>query len=130
MSYSKILSYEEASKISGELFGNLFSRASDKEGFDYALKRILSGAATPRSLVKEFCSSEEFRELHIMNQTPNEFAKRALITLCGEKKPDPKDIKSLALQILEGDWRVVLKNLIDGEKYKSIYGEYVVPRWN
>jgi hypothetical protein len=122
-------SFNDATRIAGELFGNLFGRDSDEPGFDYALKTLLSGRNTARTLVREFVTSEEFRELHLMNQTPNEFARRALLRLLGNKRPEPVRVKEVATSILEGDWRKVVAGMIDSPDYYAIYGDYGVPVW-
>jgi len=50
-----------------------------------------------REIVRRFCTSEEFREKYIMNQTPNELAKRLLSRLGRDRRPDPQTIKVLAV---------------------------------
>ncbi len=123
------MSYEEASRVSGELFGNLFARNSDEDGYQYALKSLLSGEKSPRLLVREFMTSEEFRELHFMNQSPNEIARRILLKLKSSKRIDPEKVKQTAIRILEGDWRAVMTDAVDSDEYKSSYGEFNVPLW-
>ncbi len=123
------LSFNDANRVAGELFGNLLARDSDKEGFDYALKVLLSGEKSPRNLVRDFVISDEFRELHLMNQTPNEFARRLLTRFLGVKRLDPQRIKEVAVRILEGDWRQLMIETIDGPEYYNSHGEKNVPLW-
>jgi hypothetical protein len=73
---SSALAYDAAYRVTGDLFGNLFRRDGDAAGHRHALTR---GAKSPRMLVKEFCTSEEFRELHLMNESPNELARKVIL---------------------------------------------------
>lgn len=123
------LSYDDAVRIAGELYGNLLGRNSDKGGFTYTLERLLSGEKSPRDLVKEFSCSEEFRELHLMNQTPNEFARRASLRFLGLKRPEPDKIKEIATRLLLDNWRRVVSDLVDSDEYASIHGNLGVPLW-
>ncbi len=123
------MSFEDAHRIAGELFGSLFARASDKEGFDYALKALLSGEKSPRTLVGEFVKSEEFRERFLMNQTPNEFARRILARFYGLKRVDLQRVKELAVKVLEEDWRDFMSEVVDSPEYYSVHGDFTVPLW-
>src|SRR5579875_2853196 len=102
------LPYEEASKVAGDLYGNLLQRDSDPDGFAHALEGLTSGALTTRRLVQAICTSEEFREKHVMNQTPNELARLILTCLLHEQRPAPAHIKATAMRLVEEDWRAVI----------------------
>jgi hypothetical protein len=126
---SSALPYDVAYRVAGELFGNLFRRNGDPAGHRYALEALTTGTKSPRMLVKEFCTSEEFRELHLMNETPNELARKVILRLLGEKRSDPKKAKHIATRMLQDDWRVVMKDLIDSPEYSAAYGDLNIPSW-
>jgi hypothetical protein len=125
---SALLTYDAAGQIAGELFGNLLGRNSDQAGYAYAVDGLISGQKSPRMLVKEFCTSEEFRERHMMNQTPNEFARQAQLRLLGQKRLDPDLTKRIATRLLEEDWRCVVGDLIDCAEYGAAHGNKI-PLW-
>ncbi|GAA4246881.1 DUF4214 domain-containing protein [Azospirillum formosense] len=120
-------SFALASKISGQLYGNILLRNSDREGYEWCIEQLTTGSLTVRELVKKFCTSEEFREINLMNQTPNEFARIICKRFLGKQEEDQKEIKRLAVMILESDWRTVIHHVIDSDQYKSIYGDDKVP---
>ena len=122
--------YEFACKIAGQLYGNLLQRESDRDGFEHAVNCITTGTATVRTLVRAICVSDEFREKHVMNQTSNELARRLMINMLGDRRPDARRVKLLALQLLERDWRQVVAEVIDNELYTTAYGDDLVPIWS
>lgn len=123
------LSYDEASRIAGDLYGRLLQRDSDPDGFAHALDGLTNGTLTARHLVQAICISEEFREKHVMNQTPNELARLILTCLLHERRPAPARIKTLAVRLVEQDWRAVIAEAIACDAYARAYGEDGVPRW-
>lgn len=122
------LNFEIASRLAGDLFGNLLGRNSDQAGYAYAINCLISGQKPPRMLVKEFCTSEEFRERHMMNQTPNEFARQAQLRFLGKTRLEPEMTKRIATRLLENDWRFVLRELIDSDEYGIAHGDKI-PLW-
>jgi hypothetical protein len=121
--------YEFACKNAGLLYGNLLQRDSDNAGFTYAVELMADQDCKVRSLVREICLSEEFREKHVMNQTSNELARRLMINLLGDRRPDARRVKLLAVQLLERDWRAVVGELIDSDLYGTAFGDDTVPVW-
>jgi hypothetical protein len=119
--------YEFACKSAGLLYGNLLQRDSDGEGYAYAVGLMADESYKVRKLVREICLSEEFREKHVMNQTSNEFARRLMINLLGDRRPDVRRVKLLAVQLLERDWRLVVGELIDSDLYTTAFGDDAVP---
>jgi hypothetical protein len=122
--------YESACKTAGQLYGNLLQRESDSDGFEHAVACMTDGSATVRALVRAICVSEEFREKHVMNQTSNELARRLMINMLGDRRPDARRVKLLSLQLLERDWRQVVAEVIDSELYTTAYGDDLVPAWS
>jgi hypothetical protein len=122
--------YESACKTAGQLYGNLLQRESDSDGFEHAVACITDGSATVRALVRAICVSDEFREKHVMNQTSNELARRLMINMLGDRRPDARRVKLLSLQLLERDWRQVVAEVIDSELYTTAYGDDLVPAWS
>lgn len=120
-------SFALASKISGQLYGNILLRNSDRDGYEWCIDQLTTGSSTVRDLVKHFCTSEEFREINLMNQTPNEFARIIRKRFWGKQDEDQKEIKELAVRILESDWRTAIHYVIDSDEYKKIYGDDKVP---
>jgi hypothetical protein len=120
---------EFACKSAGLLYGNLLMRDSDNDGYAYAVGQIMDEGFKVRSLVREICLSEEFREKHVMNQSSNELARRLMINLLGDRRPDVRRVKLLAVQLLERDWRMVVGELIDSDLYTTAFGDDVVPVW-
>jgi hypothetical protein len=125
----KALTFQKASIAAGQLFGHILRRDSDPAGYDYAVNRLVQGETSVRGLVKEFCSSEEFREIHVMNQTPNELARRILLILERKNNPKPADIKALAIRLLQEDWRTVIRAVVDSAAYNLAYGDEGIPKW-
>jgi hypothetical protein len=121
--------YESACKSAGLLYGNLLQRDSDGDGYAYAVGVMADNDCTVRTLVREICLSEEFREKHVMNQTSNELARRLMINLLGDRRPDVRRVKLLAVQLLERDWRLVVAELIDSDLYTTAFGDDTVPVW-
>jgi hypothetical protein len=121
--------YDQACKMAGLLYGSLLARDSDPEGFDYAVDGLTTGKVTVRGLVKQICTSEEFREKYLMNQTPNEFARRCLLRMMRDRTPDPDQIKSWAVRLLAEDWRTVVADMIDSPQYHAVYGDDKIPVW-
>jgi len=126
---AKAWPYEDACVIAGELYGNLLARNSDEAGYRYNVNQLVRGYETVRDIVVRFCASEEFREKYVMNQTPNELARRLLLRLTMNKRPSPDEIKVLAVAILERDWRRVIEDVIMSESYTEAYGDDRVPLW-
>jgi len=125
----KIWTHADACQVAGELYGRILGRDADKDGFEFAVDRLMTGTFTPRDLVRHMCMSEEFREKFLMNQTMNEFARLVLIRLNGDRGASPPSIKALAVAFLEKDWRVVLRSVIDGNGYTRCYSDDGVPQW-
>jgi hypothetical protein len=125
----KVWSFIEASHLAGELYGNILARNSDQPGFNYTVDQLNSGRESVRDIVRRFCTSEEFREKFVMNQTPNELAQKFLSQLCRKKRLSPQDIKSTAVALIERDWRDVVGEIVDGAAYSESYGEDRVPLW-
>jgi hypothetical protein len=125
----KIWPYEEACIVAGELYGNLLARDSDEAGYRYNLNQLLTGEESVRDIVIRFCASEEFREKYVMNQTPNELARRLALRLAMNKRPSPEEIKALAIALLERDWRAVVTEVIRSNGYTAAFGEDRVPVW-
>ena len=98
---AKAWSFDEACTIAGELYGNVLARNSDDAGYKHTVNQLNSGDESVREIVRRFCTSEEFREKYIMNQTPNELAKRLLSRLGRDRRPDPQAIKVLAVSLVE-----------------------------
>jgi hypothetical protein len=67
-------------------------------------------------------------ELHMMNQTPNEFARQAQLWFRGRKRLGPAFTKQLATRISEEDRWSVVGNLIDSSEYGAIHGDRI-PLW-
>jgi hypothetical protein len=125
----KIWPYDEACIITGELYGNLFARNSDEPGYKYNLNQLLQGAESVRDIVIRFCASEEFCEKYVMNQTPNELARRLLLRFAMNRRPSPEEIKALAICLIERDWRSVVEEVIRSDRYTEAYGDDRVPLW-
>jgi hypothetical protein len=126
---SKNWPHAEACVKAGELYGNLLARDSDPSGFRYAMEMLTTGQASVREIVRQICRSDEFREKHMMNQTPNELARR-ILTRLGSQRPAPEQIKQLALDILERDWREAISDYIDSRSYIDAFGDDRVPLWS
>jgi len=126
---AKTWPYDEACIIAGELYGSLFARNSDEGGYSYNLNQLLQGNESVRDIVVRFCSSEEFREKFVMNQSPNELARRLLLRFAMIKRPSPEQIKDLAIALMERDWREVVTEVIMSDGYGEAYGDDVVPLW-
>jgi hypothetical protein len=126
---AKAWSFDEACTIAGELYGNVLARNSDDAGYKHTVNQLNSGNESVREIVRRFCTSEEFREKYIMNQTPNELAKRLLSRLGRDRRPDPQAIKVLAVSLVERDWRQVVEEIVNSPAYKQAYGEDGVPLW-
>jgi hypothetical protein len=126
---AKVWDYDEACIICGRLYGDLLARDADEAGFKYAVDRLSSGIASVRDLVEEICVSDEFREKFLMNQTPNEFARRLLLKLSREPRADPKRVKAMAVALLEDDWRKIVTGVIRGPRYTAAFGDDDVPLW-
>lgn len=124
----KAWKYDDACRIAGQLYGNLLARASDEAGFQHAVEHLTEGRPL-RRLVYEFAVSDEFREKFVMNQTANELAKRLIVRFWKNARPDPRAIKELAVDILEGDWREAISRVIEDERYTKAHGEDRVPLW-
>ncbi len=127
---SMAINYELASKVAGQLYGNLLQRESDNEGYAHAVGCLSEGSGTVRGLVRQICISEEFREKHVMNQTSNELARRLIINLLGDRRPDARRVKMLSVQLLERDWRQVVAEIIESELYTTAHGDDLVPVWS
>ncbi len=121
--------YEQACIVAGELYGNLLARNSDEAGYKFNVNQLVRGYETVRGIVVRFCASEEFREKYVMNQTPNELARRLLLRFAMNKRPSPEEIKLVAIALLERDWRRVIEEIIMGDGYAEAYGEDRVPLW-
>jgi hypothetical protein len=121
--------YDEACIVAGELYGNLLARNSDEAGYKFNVNQLVRGHESVRTIVLRFCTSEEFREKYVMNQTPNELARRFLLRFAMNKRPSPEEIKALAIALLERDWRRVIEDIIMGDGYADAYGDDRVPLW-
>lgn len=124
----KKMSFKEASQIAGLLYGHILGRDSDPDGYRHAIDRLSNGTSV-RELVKEFCTADEFRELHIMNESPNELAKKILVIMEKKWRPKPADIKALCIRLVQEDWRAVMSDVINSSAYKAAHGEDGVPHW-
>jgi len=120
-------SFSQASRLAGNLYGSLLLRNSDPDGYQWCIDQLVNGESTVRDLVKKFCTSDEYREKNLMNQTPNEFAKILCRRFLGNKEDNAEEIKKLAISLLEGDWREAVGNLIDSDKYHRLFGDDKVP---
>lgn len=121
--------FNTASEIVGHLYGDLLGRSADPTGFTYGVDQLTGGHAELPDLVTEFCTSEEFREKWVMNQTPNELARRLLMRFYNIPFPNGQEVKELAVQIAEGDWRDAVRSCIQSERYRATYGQNRIPLW-
>ena len=124
---AKKWSFTQASRIAGSLYGVLLLRNSDPEGYEWCVDQLVNGSSSVRDLVKKFCTSDEYREKHLMNQTPNEFARLLCERFWGKGKSTPENIKELAVMLLEDDWRQAVKYVIDSDHYGRLLGDDKVP---
>jgi hypothetical protein len=120
--------FETACTKAGELYGSLLARDSDRAGFQHVTEILVSGEASVRDIVRKFCISEEFREKHVMNQTPNEMARRIMMRF-GKERPAPEDVKRLAVDLLERNWCDVIAAYIDSAAYTKAFGDDNIPVW-
>jgi hypothetical protein len=125
---AKKLTYNMACKVAGQLYGSILQRNSDPEGFGWCVENLAAGTLSVRDIVRELCKSEEFREKFLMNDSPNEIARKLRKKLLGELNPSAEDIKETAVLLLEYDWRDVIDHLIDSYEYEQKHGNDVVPR--
>lgn len=102
---AKKMSFPLASKIAGQLYGSILQRDSDREGYDWCVENLMGGTLSVRDIVRELCKSEEYREKFLMNDTPNEVARKFRKKFFGEANPTPESIKETAVLFLECDWR-------------------------
>jgi hypothetical protein len=65
-----------------------------------------------------------------MNQTSNELARRLIINLLSDRRPDARRVKILSVQLLERDWRQVVAEIIESELYTTAHGDDLVPVWS
>ncbi len=121
--------YDEACRVVGELYGNILGRDSDPDGYQYAVEQLSRGYESVRDIARRFCTSEEFREKYVMNQTPNELARRLLIRLGRHRRAEPDAIKALAVALLERDWREVISEMIDSPAFFEAFGDDHPPLW-
>lgn len=124
---SKKYTFDNATRIAGVLYGNILGRAADKAGFDSIVEELNSGSKSVRSIVQMLMTSDEFREIFLMNNTPNEIAKQLRLYLYKELRPKPEAIKETAIALLEDDWRNVIRNMIASEAYAKAFGEEKIP---
>lgn len=120
--------FNTACKFAGDIYGSILQRDSDKAGFDWCVDSLTNGTVSVRDIVKELCTSDEFREKYLMNDSPNEMARKFRQRFLGEAKPKPEDIKSTAISFLEHDWRKAMRDLLDSPGYTAKYGDDKVPR--
>ena len=121
--------HAEACQIAGELYGRILGRNADKDGFDFVVDRLVTGMSSPRDLVRQMVMSDEFREKFVMNQTANELARQVLLKFSGDRNLTPEGVKSLAIAFLERDWRVVIRDVVNGNGYMRAYSDNQVPDW-
>lgn len=124
---AKKFSFSQASRIAGQLYGAVLQRNSDQEGFDWCVENLTNGSLTVRDIVRNLCKSEEYREKFLMNDTPNEIARKFRIKFFGEAHPQPADIKSTAILFLEQHWQHAIDELLDSDAYGRRYGDDSVP---
>lgn len=120
-------SFNQAANLAGVLYGNLLGRVADKEGYDSLVDELSNGHSSVRDIVLRMLTSDEFAEKFVLNNTPNELAKRLRMALLKELRPKPNDIKENAIELLEMDWRDVVASLIDSQAYEKAFGEDGVP---
>jgi phycocyanin-associated rod linker protein len=125
---AKKMAFNQACKVAGQLYGSILQRNADEEGFNWSVDNLTNGNLSVREMVKELCKSEEFREKFMMNETPNELAKKLRKRLLGESNPQPDDVKETAVSFLENDWRYVIDDLVESHQYGAKFGEDGVPR--
>lgn len=125
---AKKMTFNQACKIAGQLYGSLLQRDSDQAGFDWCVENLTNGTLSVRGLIKAICKSEEYREKFLMNEAPNEVAKKWRKKFLGEATPNKEAIKRMAVSLLESDWRVMMDALFDSEEYLAKHGEDGVPR--
>ncbi len=113
----------------GQIYGNILARNADADGYAYCVDLLTNGTQSVRDIVKTFATSEEFRELYVMNQTPNELAQRLLSRFSRSRKPTPPAIKELAVMLTEKDWREVVGGMIESTGYAQVHGDDKVPLW-
>lgn len=125
---AKKLTFNQATRIAGQLYGSILQRNSDQEGFEWCVDNLTNGTLTVREIIKELCKSEEYREKFLMNDTPNEIARKFRKKFFGEANPAPEDVKDTAVLILEMDWRDAIDQLLDSPEYDAKYGDDGIPR--
>ncbi|CAL1240541.1 phycobilisome rod-core linker polypeptide [Candidatus Methylocalor cossyra] len=125
---AKKLSFNVATRVAGQLYGNILQRNADPAGFDWCVEVLTNGTLSVREIVKVLCKSDEYREKFLMNDTPNEIARKFRKKFFGEANPRPEDIKETALLFLEMNWRDAMDQLLDSPEYYAKYGDDGIPR--
>ncbi|BBL77146.1 phycobilisome rod-core linker polypeptide [Methylomagnum ishizawai] len=125
---AKKMTFNQASKVAGQIYGSILARDSDPEGFDWCVDNLTNGNFSVREIIKEMCRSDEYREKMLMNDTPNEIARKWRKKFLGETVPNREAIKDLAIGLLENDWRDVIDGLLDSDEYIAKHGDDGIPR--
>jgi hypothetical protein len=74
---------EEAIEIAGRLYGAIFLRNADEDGFKYYCGKLLRNEMQVSQAVFEMLASDEFAERFIYNRTPTELTENLLKTFFG-----------------------------------------------
>ena len=95
----------------GQLYGRLFGRDADHEGYTYWVTAISEGNITPLAAFEDFLCSEEFAEKRLVNDTPNQISRKLLRLTLGERAATKVMIKEIALSFCEFGLRKTVSRL-------------------
>lgn len=119
-------SYEESARLAGEIFGKIFDRAADHEGYQYVLDCIQSGRKSIRQLIIDFVSSDEFIERFLAGRPPLQTAKLVSRLLLGRPLPE-QDAMAARNWLIRSGLREFARRTVSTAEYMRKVGPDRVP---
>lgn len=118
--------YNEAARLSGELYGRILDRNADKGGYEYVLESLHHGKTTVRQHVIEMVASEEFITNFVRgrdNRTVVSLLHKILLARVPTNQQLPREVLVLSRVGL----RTYAEGLTQSDEYRRAWGDDRVP---
>jgi len=126
------MDYNLAARLAGRLFGDILYRDADKAGFAHYLDALSTDQLSLDDAIREFYTSDEFVREFVLNETPNELARKLICTFLDTADPSVRSAESISAvlnQLVHSGLDSVIRSLIQDPRFRDHYGFSTVPRY-
>jgi hypothetical protein len=121
------LSPDQANRLVGLVHGHRLERDAGPEGCNHYFSEILGGEMKIADTFCGFSTGEEFIENVLLNDTPNEIARKLVSSLLGERFATPEHVREHALRLVHSGLPAVIEALLAEPRNEEAPGASAFP---